>query len=732
MLGKVSGRLQRFAERGTRVRLVSMMMLLVLLAVTTRAAQAQKQRRPKIGDRVEVSYMGKLEPGTITGFMPTGWIVVALDEPPMPGMGPMPFPPNMVRFLPEPPKERLWKDSSGAFEIRATLVAKNATSVSLKKADGEVITVPIEKLSSRDRDYVKKQSLRAVSPPPETNQGGPPDIRSMIDEHRQRSQSAVGPGGGAGLSGRVPDTSEYDALPMGDLSGMSTIALSDPKAAWSYTPLPTPAFAPVPVTPVSLPSDGMNRARARKNTLVVSCDGSIAALGMGDPMGRRTHVFVVNFMESRLLASHELPSLEFIPRDVASRGGYVITSSSVRGRPEHVAFWRPTDGSLERVGGWRLPSESPPASLLEVRFVELARAVTIDHLGKLVIWNVRDGTAIAGCEITPQVGRAFNYDGRRMAAFADDAIHLFDLAEGRDLAAISVDGHSPAKLGFSPDGTRLAGLGGGELIVWDLTNGEVLHAIALEDEEKPSSVDWADNRFLIVNHRDLVDIESGMVFWKFSGGTSVQTVAIAPAGNSCYLYEDVMRHDPQVSLCSFLLPLDQISERWEAFRKENLVLLEAGPISIQMQGLPFSRDEQEAIRSSLTKQLQERAFTIQANAPMTLSLRVETGTSEQAEVRDFGENRFTTDPDAVVTYTPTSCEARLTQGETLIWKRYRLNSPTAVFIPKESESSQQAVNRMCQPSASFFSDLRLPRPGLLLPGGKSHIGGCNLTARGLQ
>ena len=732
MLGRVSGCLQRVAERGAGASLASVMMLLVLLAVSTRDVQAQKQRRLKIGDRVEVQHMGRREPGKVTGFMPTGWIVVALDQPAMPGMAPMALPPNMVRLLPEPPKARIWRDSSGSFEIRATLVAKNASSVSLKKADGEVITVPIEKLSSRDRDYVKNQHLPAVNPAREANQGGPVDPRSMMEEFRRRNQTAMGRDGAAGRPGLATDTSEYDALPMGELSGMSTITLSDPTAAWSYAPLPTPAYAPVSLAAVELPAEGRSRIPSVKNTLVVSCDGSIAAMGIGDPMSRTTQVHVINFTESRLLASHKLPSLDFIPRDVASRGGYVITSSSGRGRPEHVAFWKPANGSLERVGGWRLPSESPPASLLEVRFVELGRVVTIDRHGKMVIWNVRDGRAISGCQITPEVGRAFNYDGRRMAAFADGAIHLFDLAEGRDLAAISVDGHSPAQLGFSPDGTRLAGLGGGELIVWDLTSGQVLNAITLEDEEKPSSVDWVDNRFVLVNQRDLVDVESGMVFWKLSKEMEIGAVAIAPAGNSCYLYQGRMPADPRRSLYSFLLPLDLISERWEAFRKENLVSLEAGPISIQMQGLPFSGAEQEAIRLSLTRQLQERGFTIQPNAPMALSLRVERGTSSQAEIRDFGENRFITDPDEIVSFTPTSCEVELKQGEALLWRRARRNSPTAVFIPKENESSQQAIDRMCQPSASFFLNLQLPRPGLLLPGGKSHIGACRLTARGLQ
>ena len=225
----------------------------------------------------------------------------------------------------------------------------------------------------------------------------------------------------------------------------------------------------------------------------------------------------------------------------------------------------------------------------------------------------------------------------------------------------------------------------------------------------------------------MVDVEAGIAFWVLSKDFETKAVAMAPAGSSCYLFQDLRR----TSLFSFLLPLDQIADSWKPVREGKLETLEAGPVSIQMQGLPFSGNDQKEIRSSLTKQLQDRGFTIQSNAPMTLSLRVKRGTTRKAEIREFGESHFS-DPDEIVDYTPTTCEIELTHGENRIWQRAAFNSPSGVFRPKENESSQQAMNRLCQPKASFFSQVVLPKPGLMLPGGKTSVGASRLTANGLQ
>jgi hypothetical protein len=52
---------------------------------------------------------------------------------------------------------RKWKDTSGKFEVEATLVTKDDAKVVLKKKDGSLITVAINKLSAGDRKFLESQ-----------------------------------------------------------------------------------------------------------------------------------------------------------------------------------------------------------------------------------------------------------------------------------------------------------------------------------------------------------------------------------------------------------------------------------------------------------------------------------------------------------------------------------------------------------------------------------------------
>ncbi len=54
---------------------------------------------------------------------------------------------------------RRWSSENGTFNVRAELLGANDTAVTLKKTDGKVVTVPLEKLSKADRDYVRGWQL---------------------------------------------------------------------------------------------------------------------------------------------------------------------------------------------------------------------------------------------------------------------------------------------------------------------------------------------------------------------------------------------------------------------------------------------------------------------------------------------------------------------------------------------------------------------------------------------
>lgn len=52
---------------------------------------------------------------------------------------------------------RVWRDAGGVFEIEAALIDVQGDRVRLKRKDGRVITVPVEKLSPDDRKYLERQ-----------------------------------------------------------------------------------------------------------------------------------------------------------------------------------------------------------------------------------------------------------------------------------------------------------------------------------------------------------------------------------------------------------------------------------------------------------------------------------------------------------------------------------------------------------------------------------------------
>lgn len=61
---------------------------------------------------------------------------------------------------------RTWKDATGAFQIRATLVKAEEGKVHLLKSDGKTIVVPLDKLSAADREFVSSRAPQPARPEP--------------------------------------------------------------------------------------------------------------------------------------------------------------------------------------------------------------------------------------------------------------------------------------------------------------------------------------------------------------------------------------------------------------------------------------------------------------------------------------------------------------------------------------------------------------------------------------
>ena len=91
-----------------------------------------------------------------------------------------------------PPAYRIWNDSSGQHQTEAKLLDFEDGSVSLKKKDGSIITIPVQRLSTADRDYVQNWAAPrqpdAAAPPaaPAVASDGPPS-----DQRRPGSRATI-------------------------------------------------------------------------------------------------------------------------------------------------------------------------------------------------------------------------------------------------------------------------------------------------------------------------------------------------------------------------------------------------------------------------------------------------------------------------------------------------------------------------------------------------------------
>jgi len=56
-----------------------------------------------------------------------------------------------------PPRYRVWKDSTGQFEVTAVLLDRSDGFVTLKKQSGETIRVPLAKISRHDMEYLARE-----------------------------------------------------------------------------------------------------------------------------------------------------------------------------------------------------------------------------------------------------------------------------------------------------------------------------------------------------------------------------------------------------------------------------------------------------------------------------------------------------------------------------------------------------------------------------------------------
>jgi len=136
--------------------------------------------------------------------------------------------------------QRTWADSTSKFEIEASLVAFKDGKVSLKKSDGRIVVLPLERLSQVDQAVAQAMSQLLTSQDDNPFAGGTPT--NQPDTNVDRA---------------APVAADESKLVTTDWSSARSVALTTTRREWSF-PIEAASTAPSDNggRPIPLPPTG--------------------------------------------------------------------------------------------------------------------------------------------------------------------------------------------------------------------------------------------------------------------------------------------------------------------------------------------------------------------------------------------------------------------------------------------------------------------------------------------
>jgi len=146
------------------------------------------------------SYTGLPDKGYHKVDQSYDWMIRAVVSP---ESGKKPTHPKVATYEEEKPADtesaealplRTWSDSTGAFSVEARFAGVDQGNVKLQKADGQIVAVPLERLSQADRDFVAAQT----GPSQEAGKPGAGEARELMhDNGSMAAKSSIAGGGHA-------------------------------------------------------------------------------------------------------------------------------------------------------------------------------------------------------------------------------------------------------------------------------------------------------------------------------------------------------------------------------------------------------------------------------------------------------------------------------------------------------------------------------------------------------
>ncbi|HZL88224.1 MAG TPA: SHD1 domain-containing protein, partial [Pirellulaceae bacterium] len=424
----------------------------LLFAPQFSLAQAKKGKLPRLkpGDKVIVDWSGE-QVGEFIEYTGTGWLRVKVKGATGAEQTPV-FPPDSVRL---PPKSETrpvagvglhtWVDTTGKYKTEATFLRLADGKVELKKADGSIAKVPLDKLSAADQELAKKLAEadaaagRDPNDPFATTEPAKPGIPTEPAEPAPAQPA------------NHTDTQNPANLKVTEPNrgGDSELLLDDSVREGGLTADPEPANA------VSLPSRGIPLSKTvpgkegpaggffeHSKLFAVSPSGGSAVIALVDESPgteRFTRLERCDLAAGKSLGSSELKG-NSVPLDADPTGQFIVCRSDNFhiGTHGRVDIFDVSQSQLKHVISW-LPYGDRDWGQRDVQFASFldnGHICTVDGTGKLTVWDASQAKAIFSVATFQGSTPAVSGTGKYLAVLTKGGIYVLDSLSGNPLARL--------------------------------------------------------------------------------------------------------------------------------------------------------------------------------------------------------------------------------------------------------------------------------------------------------
>jgi len=611
---------------------------------------------------------------------------------------------------------RNWTDISGTHTVRAKFVEVSNGKVILERQNGSQVSVPLEKLSKPDLDYITKLQLEGDNPFK--------DVKSSPKKrhpHDRRGDSG-GDAGGSDVSDEAknvqPDWSDAKQIVLTPGETKWNVSIESPKAAVSTKKLAIglPAkrdfFEGVKgfvVSPVS-----------RRGVVEYSLDRH------GQTESAALRIIVCDLEKGKVTATLNATG-KFAPLALNDAGTELLVRRDDFGfgNQDRLEVWRLGDSSITKLLRWTPYDDGrgPERDVKWARYVGKDRLVTVSSGGKLAVWDAATAEPVACLPIARNCRPALSPDRRHLAFVADDQVGVLDLRSLDVVAMTPFPKKQPVfgtALAFTPKGTRLACLVGENVLVFDTTTGALYREIslvgsgvhALEDVLCPNEED------VFVGNSLLIDMDTQARLWSYRGQESVRML-----DGACWF--SATKGDSNALFRTVLPQPEAVEKIQKALESPDLFALKPGAtVKINAEAIE-DPGEREKIVSAFTKQLQANGFQVGSDAAVEVVALTEKGRRREIGYRSIPGPRV-----RVYTFQEYVSRVKILCNGRKAWEVWCTNVPGVV--DSRDETMEEYLHRHEHPNYDWFAKVELPKLVQKPSANGGAIGTSQVTTSGLR